>query len=175
MRKLQLYIGNERVTLFDDETVSLTQTIQNTKDIGSVFTDFSQSFNLPASPVNNKIFKHYYNIDIINGFDASKNTNAEIYLNSVLFRKGYIILDGVDLKANKPNSYKITFFGETVDLKKKLNEVTLQDIFATSTQFNHDYNLSNVKSGLISNNLLGDKSIIRIHNRQNRNIYCRNV
>ena len=160
MRKLQLYIGNERVTLFDDETVSLTQTIQNTKDIGSVFTDFSQSFNLPASPVNNKIFKHYYNIDIINGFDASKNTNAEIYLNSVLFRKGYIILDGVDLKANKPNSYKITFFGETVDLKKKLNEVTLQDIFATSTQFNHDYNLSNVKSGLISNNLLGDKSII---------------
>ena len=35
MRELQLYIGNERISLFEDETVSLTQTIQNAKDIGS--------------------------------------------------------------------------------------------------------------------------------------------
>ena len=157
---MQLYIGNERISLFEDETVSLTQTIQNAKDIGSIFTDFSRSFNLPANSVNNKIFKHYYNIDIQDGFDASQNAPAEIYLNSVLFRKGYIVLEGVDLKDNKPNSYKITFFGETVDLKKKLNEVTLQNIFATSTQFNHDYNLTNVKSGLTTDNLLGNKSII---------------
>ena len=160
MRELQLYIVNERISLFEDETVSLTQTIQNAKDIGSIFTDFSRSFNLPANSVNNKIFKHYYNIDIQDGFDASQNAPAEIYLNSVLFRKGYIVLEGVDLKDNKPNSYKITFFGETVDLKKKLNEVTLQNIFATSTQFNHDYTLANVKSGLTTDNLLGNKSII---------------
>ena len=160
MRELQLYIGNERISLFEDETVSLTQTIQNAKDIGSIFTDFSKSFNLPANSVNNKIFKHYYNIDIQDGFDASENAPAEIHLNSILFRKGYIVLEGVDLKDNKPNSYKITFFGETIDLKKKLNEVTLQNIFATSTQFNHDYTLANVKSGLISNSFLGDKSII---------------
>jgi hypothetical protein len=160
MRDLQLYINNERVSLFEDESISLTQTIQNAKDIGSIFTDFSQSFNLPASSANNKIFKHYANIDIVDGFDASKNLGAQIDLNYVLFRKGYIVLEGVELKDNKPNSYKITFFGETVDLKKKLNEVTLQDVFQNTTQFNHDYNLANVKSGLISNNLLGDSSII---------------
>ena len=56
MRDLQLYINNERVSLFKDESISLTQTIQNAKDIGSIFTDFSQSFNLPANPSNNKIF-----------------------------------------------------------------------------------------------------------------------
>jgi hypothetical protein len=148
MQDLQLYIGNQRLTLFKDETVSLTQTIQNAKDIGSIFTDFTQSFNLPADSVNNKEFKHYYNFNIVDGFDASIKTPASIYLNSVLFRKGFIALDGVGLKNNKPNTYKIVFFGETVDLKKKLNEVKLQDVFATSSEFDHDYNLTNVKGGL---------------------------
>ena len=148
MQDIELYIDGERVDKFTDESVSITQTIQNVKDISKVFTDFSKTFNLPASKKNNKIFKHYYNFDILNGFDASKNVNAEIYLNYVLFRKGYIVLEGVDLKNNKPNSYKITFFGETVDLKKKLNEVTLQNVFNTSTEYDHDYNIANVKTGL---------------------------
>ena len=148
MQDLQLYIGNQRLTLFDDETVTLTQTIQNAKDIGSIFTDFTQTFNLPADSVNNKEFKHYYNFNIVDGFDASVKSPASIYLNSVLFRKGFIALDGVGLKNNKPNTYKIVFFGETVDLKKKLNEVKLQDIFTTSSEFDHDYNLVNVRNGL---------------------------
>jgi len=36
MRQLQLYINNQRVDLFKDESVSLTQTIQNVKDIAKV-------------------------------------------------------------------------------------------------------------------------------------------
>ena len=58
MQKLQLYIGTERVDLFKDETVSFTQTIQNVKDISKIFTEFSKTFSLPASKVNNKIFKY---------------------------------------------------------------------------------------------------------------------
>ena len=38
MRRLQLYIGTQRVDLFKDETVSLTQTIKNVKDLAKVFT-----------------------------------------------------------------------------------------------------------------------------------------
>ena len=33
MRKVQLFISGEQVELFDDESISLTQTIQNVKDI----------------------------------------------------------------------------------------------------------------------------------------------
>ena len=56
MQYIQLYIQGERVDLFEDESVSITNTIQNIKDISKVFTSFSQSFTLPASKVNNKIF-----------------------------------------------------------------------------------------------------------------------
>tara|TARA_R100001244_G_C5110468_1_gene121046 strand:+ start:151 stop:342 length:192 start_codon:yes stop_codon:yes gene_type:complete len=61
MQELQLYISGTRVDLFKDETVSITQTIKNVKDISKTFTDFTQSFTVPASRINNKFFKHYYN------------------------------------------------------------------------------------------------------------------
>ena len=148
MQEVQLFIADTRVDLFKDENINLTQTIQNVKDIGSIFTDFSQSFTIPASKTNNKIFRHYYNFEIINGFNANDKVEAEIKLNTYLFRKGYIALDGVNMKDNKPSAYKLTFFGETVDLKKKLKEITLQNIFEGINTYNHDYNLTNVRQGL---------------------------
>ena len=117
MQTIQLYIEGERVDLFKDESVSVTQTIQNVRDIAKVFTDFSKTFNLPATRTNNKIFKHYYNYDIDNGYDARKKKSATIELNHKTFRKGKIKLEGVDLKEGEPHTYRITFFGNTVNLK----------------------------------------------------------
>ncbi len=49
MQKIQLYIQGTRMDMFDDESVSITDTIKNVQDISKVFTSFSRSFNLPAS------------------------------------------------------------------------------------------------------------------------------
>ena len=149
---IQLYIEGERVELFKDESVTITDSIQNVKDIGSIFTAFSQSFNVPASKTNNKIFKHYYNydIDIAFSFNANDLVSATIELNSLTFRKGFIGLDGVTLKNNKAHSYKITFFGETVDLKTKLKETKLSTVFQGVTTYDHEYGVSTVKTGLES-------------------------
>ena len=122
MQTIQLYIDGQRVDMFKDESVSLTQSIQNAKDPAKIFTDFSKSFTVPASKVNNKIFKHYYNFDIENGFDARVKVSANIELNSLPFRNGFIQLNGVDLKNNKADVYRITFFGETVNLKDLVGE-----------------------------------------------------
>lgn len=157
MQSIQLYIGNERVELFEDESISLTQTIQNVRDIGSIFTDFSQSFSVPASKTNNKIFKHYYNYDIdpITGFNANDLASATIELNYRTFRKGFIGLDGTQMKDNKAYAYKITFFGETIDLKNKLKETKLSTVFQGVNTYDHTYNISNVKTGLESSLLSG--------------------
>ena len=64
MQIIELYIEDQKVDLFKDESVSITDSIQNVRDISKIFTAFSQQFNLPASKTNNKIFKHYYNFDI---------------------------------------------------------------------------------------------------------------
>ena len=62
MQKIELYIQGQRVDLFKDESITITQSIQNVKDIEKVFTAFTQSFSIPASKTNNKLFKHYYNL-----------------------------------------------------------------------------------------------------------------
>ena len=128
MQKIELYIQGQRVELFKDESITITESIQNVKDIEKVFTAFTQSFSVPASKTNNKIFKHYYNFDIIGGFDARKKVSAAIELNSMPFQTGKIKLEGVDMKNNKPHTYRITFFGDIVELKDQLGEKKLSDL-----------------------------------------------
>ena len=128
MQIIELYILNTRVDLFKDESISITDSIQNVKDISKIFTPFSQQFKLPASKTNNKLFKHYYNFEIDGSFDARYKANAEIKLNGVTYKKGKIRLNSVDLKDNAPYSYGIIFFGDTIELKELLAEDLLSDL-----------------------------------------------
>ena len=147
MQKLQLYISSERIDLFKDEQVSFNQSIQNIKDPAKIFTEFTQTFTVPASPNNNKIFKHYYNYDIVDGFDARNKVDANIELNNVDFKQGYIKLNGVDLKNNKAYAYRITFFGNTVSLKDLLGDDKL-GILSSLSQYNLNYDSATVKTRL---------------------------
>ena len=150
MRKLQLYIENQRIDLFKDESVSLTQTIKNVKDIAKIFTEFTRTFAVPASSVNNKIFQHYYNSDIINGFDARKKADARLELNDLPFKQGTIRLEGVNLKNNLPHTYRITFFGNTVDLKDIFGNEMLSSL-NWSNSFNKEYSYNEVVNVMTNN------------------------
>ena len=151
MQQVQLFIGNERVELFKDETISLTQSIQNVKDIAKVFTEFTKTFTIPASKTNNKIFKHYYNFDINDGFDARVKTDGLIKLNGVDFKTGKIKLEGVDLRENKAYSYRVTFLGNLVNLKDLLGDDKL-DSLTYLNEFSLEYSTTEIKNHLTSNN-----------------------
>ena len=145
-------INYQNLDLFEDEQISLTQTIQDIRDIEKVFTDFSKSFNLPASATNNKLFKHYYRRDLVsdaipNGiFNANSKLEAILELNYKPFRAGYIVMNGVKLKNNVPDSYNITFYGQTVQLKDRVKDRKLSSL--DFSKYNHDYNPVRVKQGL---------------------------
>ena len=153
MQFIQLYIEGTRVDLFDDESVSLTNSIQQIKDISKVFTSFSQTFSIPASKINNKLFKHYYNFDIVNGFDGRLKVNGTIELNYLNFQKGKIKLEGVELKKNEVYAYKITFFGNTVELKDLIAEDTLDALVGGANWidgFSKPYTSAAIYTGLRS-------------------------
>jgi hypothetical protein len=147
MVSVSLYIDGTKVDLFQDENISLTQSIQNVRDISKVFANFTQTFTIPASKVNNKVFKHYYNFSINNGFDARKKVDASIELNYLPFQKGKVQLIGVNLKNNEVFAYKIVFFGEIVDLKDILGEDKLSGLGWLSN-FNRTYSPANVLADL---------------------------
>jgi len=144
MLAIKLYVDNQQVDLFKDESITLTQSIQDVKNIDKVFTDFSRTFTVPASKINNKIFKHFYNYHII-GFDAREKHDAEIYLNDELFKKGKIKLEGASTKNNKAHTYKLTFFGSTVNLKDLLGEDKLGALTFLDN-FKFEYTDANIKS-----------------------------
>lgn len=150
--KVQLYIKNDngnydRVDLYSDESIELTSKIQDLRDIGKVFTDFSQSFNVPASDTNNKIFKHFYNFNIIGGaFDSRKKREAIIEINHLRFKEGKIQINHVKLKDNKPNLYNIIFYGKTVSIKDLIGDDELKDLTYLEN-YNHEYTNDIVKGG----------------------------
>ena len=149
MQKLQLYISDQRIDLFKDEQVSFNQSIQNIKDPAKIFTEFTQTFTVPASKANNQVFEHYYNFNIVGGFDARNKVDANIELNNVAFKQGYARLEGVDMKLNKVYAYRITFFGQTVNIKDILREDKLGNL-SDLNQYNLNYDAATVKARLQS-------------------------
>lgn len=147
MKQIQLYIEDQRIEMFKDESISLTETIQNLKDVGKIFTPFSKGFTVPASKNNSRILKHFHNFNIVDGLDPRVKLNAHIDLNHARFHKGKIKLEGVQMKANKPYAYKLTFFGDTVTLKDKIGNDKL-DALHWLWNFKFQYSASNVIAGL---------------------------
>ena len=126
-QKVQLFIDNEQVDVFQDGSITIESSIKNVQDPGKIFTDFSKNFTLPASERNNILFKHYYNF-AIDGFNAAVAKEARIEINNRVFREGYIMLEGVDLKYNKPYSYRVTFYGNLRFLREKLDSTKLSEL-----------------------------------------------
>jgi hypothetical protein len=134
-----IYIGTERLDLFKDESIVITSKVTDIEDITKIFTDTSNSFNVPASDINNRVFKHYYNANIIGGFDARKKKEAVIELNGINYKVGKMRLNNVKLKGNKPSSYDIDFFGSLVSLKDALGDDKLVDLDLSAYNFSYSY------------------------------------
>ena len=165
MQNVQLYIYVDdafgvpvahRIELFNDEKISVTSSIQNFNDIGKLFTDYSQTFTIPASKHNNAIFRHWYessvgdtndinpqNVD--NAFDHRIKYYGFIEIDTIPFRDGKLTMQ----KANKKNgfieSYSINFVGNLVQLKDKFKEDKLNQLEGLD-ELNFEYNLNNVVS-----------------------------
>jgi hypothetical protein len=156
--KLDLYIEGKKAVISDQDSVILVSSIQEAKDIGKVFTDFSRQFTLPANKINNQLFNHFYRTDVANGFDTRFKVDAEIKLNGATFRKGKLRLNGVNMKNNKPVSYKSIFFGETIVLKDILKEDKLNEL--NFEEYDMPYSPSDVKVGLTNGYNLADGQVL---------------
>ena len=160
MTELQLYIEGQEVELHDNESVVLKQALQDVRGLDKVYTDFTRTFNVPASTVNNKLFKHFYNFNII-GFDARHKQDATLNLNYKPFKTGKIKLEGVQMKDNKPVNYRLTFYGSLVSLKDIFSSDKISSLDGLSITL--DYTSASI-SNLLQNGaniLLNGETITR--------------
>lgn len=141
---IALYIDGNYVELFNDENITLTKQVRNFKDVTSVVSDYTKSFNVPATGANNSIFTHYYDISIVNGYNPHVKVDASIEVDSLPVFEGVIELLGVTFDHNEPKSYQIVFYGATKSLASIYGEDTLRSVDWSS--LNHTANTSNVVS-----------------------------
>lgn len=141
--QLQLYIQGQRVELYDDETIEINESIKEVQEIDKLKTSFTRRFNVPASDVNNLIFKHFYNFNLFDTFDARVKVDAELRLSGLPYRLGKVVLDSVQMKNNQASSYRLIFLGEGINFKLLFNDDQLDQLDELSKQ-NHSYNRSAV-------------------------------
>jgi len=141
MRQVQVYIEGNKIELFEDEQINVTSSVQNIADISKVFTDFSQSFTVPASTVNNAIFKHFYQSDIgdtetgASLIDHNIRRNAVIEIDLTTFRRGKIQIEKANVKNGQAENYQLTFYGEIRTLKDLFGEDKLNLLDLSALEF----------------------------------------
>jgi len=139
-----------KVDLFKDENIELNSSVQNINDISKTFSDFSQSFTIPASDKNNSVFQHYYNTDVDGTFNPNIRIRGYIECGSLPFKYGVIQLEDVKLKDMQPDSYTVRFFSASVNLSDRFgdDDLTTLDL----SEFDHQYN-SDIFDATYSNSL----------------------
>ena len=128
MTKFRLFIEGVEVDLFKDEIVTVNSSVANVQDISKVFSDFSQSFLVPATPRNNRIFQHWYESDVNPTIDHNLRRDAFIEIEMQPFRTGKVQLNEAIIKDGQVVSYSVNFFGALVSLKDRFGELTLKNI-----------------------------------------------
>ena len=145
-----------RIELFADENINITSTIQNFQDLGAIFTDFTQPFTVPASTHNNKIFKHWYESALQNGFDHRISYYGFIEIDTIPFRYGKFKLTKANAKNGMIESYSINFVGNLVQLRDRFQEQEIADLQVDENsvynQLNFTYNAANMED-ILSNSI----------------------
>ena len=148
-----LFIEGQKLDQYKDENVNVVSSVLSIKDLSKNTTDYSNGFTLPASSKNNQLFRHYYNANIDNTFDARKTTTGEIHIGGVVFKKGKWQLQKVNVKKGKPESYTVNFSGKLTSIKDQASDLELKDLDFSA--FDHDFDSAKVKQGLTTFDLLG--------------------
>jgi len=141
-RQVRVFVEGQKLDLFNDETIEITSTIQNIQDISKTYTDFSQSFTIPTSPVNNAIWEYFYENAVTGNINYQERLNGFIEIDMTFFRRGKIQMEKSQLKNGQADSYTITFYGDVTTLKDLIGEDLLSVLNHTS--IDHPYSFTEV-------------------------------
>jgi hypothetical protein len=143
---VNLFINGELLDQYADESVDIVSSVLDVSDITKNTGDYSKSFTVPASKNNNRLFKHWYNASIDNGFDARSKVEGSIDIDGVPFKLGKWRLNKCNIVKGRLESYTINFFGNLPNISDTIGEDMLSDLaFPT---LDHDWTSTSVIAGL---------------------------
>lgn len=124
-----LTIDGKLVDLYQDESMQLNRQVKDYSDISTVFTDFSKSFNIPATDSNNAIFQNFFDENVLlQSWNQNFALNSQIFVHGLPVFNGVVELLEVKFTNGLPSDYSIVFYGQGKKMMVGWGEKTLQEL-----------------------------------------------
>ncbi len=108
------------------ETIELNIQVYDLRDPFAKRSPYTFNFELPFTPVNNRFFAHYYEVNLQVGvWRASKRTDVEVYDEGILVFEGALQLQEVDVYKGQ---YKCTIVGAQGDFFEAIRGAKWSDV-----------------------------------------------
>ena len=132
--------------LYEDETIPLTLSVDDFKDVATKTQSYSKAFHLPATKKNNRIFGNLFEITKTTGvytFNPYKKTSVMLKENGFIVFEGFLkLIDIVDKKGEI--SYNVNLYSDSVALMDSMKGLTFADL--DFTELDHTYNLTSIEA-----------------------------
>tara|TARA_R110002020_G_scaffold209230_2_gene415200 strand:+ start:10991 stop:13855 length:2865 start_codon:yes stop_codon:yes gene_type:complete len=148
--------GQVLLDLMDANSIPITLSIDNFKNVGEKPQSYSKAFNLPSTKKNNRIFSSLYDVtrsvksDSFS-FNPHKQTKAILKDNGFAVFEGYLKLLSIKEKNGVP-SYNVNLHSDSISLKAVLDKKTFNDFDGGTyggglglSELDHAYHKTNVK------------------------------
>lgn len=150
---LRLLIEGKEAEMYKDAPVNLKLRFQDVTEINSALGSFTQTFRLPLTQENRKIFGDIDQIGRVD--DASLSTDrpfinlkqrlsAQLLKGSLVLVEGYIQVKTINYTQIEYAEVEVAFFSGAPDLRSELGGSLLTDLNLTT--YNHDLTYANVAS-----------------------------
>jgi len=154
-----LTIDGKLVDLYSDESIQLNRQVKDYQDISTVFTDFSKSFNLPATDLNNAIFQNFFDENVLlQSWNQNYALNSQIFVHGLPVFNGVVELLEVKFLNGLPSDYSIVFYGQGKNIMVGWGEKTLPELDWSA--YNHSISnaiaVASWTGGLLSGKVVWD-------------------
>tara|TARA_R110002051_G_scaffold72377_1_gene130779 strand:+ start:2074 stop:4962 length:2889 start_codon:yes stop_codon:yes gene_type:complete len=149
--------GQVLLDLMDANSIPITLSIDNFKNVGEKPQSYSKAFNLPSTKKNNRIFSSLYDVtrsvksDSF-AFNPHKQTRAVLKDNGFPVFEGYLKLLSIKENNGVP-SYNVNLQSDSISLKAVLAKKTFADFDGGTykggigfSELDHDYHKTNIKA-----------------------------
>ena len=132
--------------LYEDETIPLTLSVDDFKDVATKTQSYSKAFHLPATKKNNRVFGNLFEVTKASGlftFNPYKKTSVMLKENGFIVFEGFLkLIDIVDKKGEI--SYNVNLYSDSVALMDSMKDLTFADL--DFSELDHDYNLTSIEA-----------------------------
>jgi len=138
--------GQEILDLYEEETIPLTLSVDDFKDVAAKTQSYSKAFNLPATKKNNKIFGSIYEVtkkSDVYTFNPYVSTAVVLKENGFMVFEGFLrLIDVVD--KNGEISYNVNLYSDTVGLMDSMKDKTFNEL--PLSELDHEYNIESIQA-----------------------------